>query len=118
MYLVLGIFLLMDSVVLVSWQILDPLYQDLEDFAHESPTNSQEDIEIKPQLEHCSSQYLNVWLGVIFGYKGVLLLFGILLAYETRNVKVKQVNDSKFVGMSIYNVVVSTKIGCLNPQGI
>ena len=45
--------------------------------------------------------------GVIFGYKGVALLFGILLAYETRNVKMKQINDSRFVGMSIYNVVVS-----------
>jgi hypothetical protein len=45
--------------------------------------------------------------GVVFSYKGILLLFGILLAYETRNVKVIQVNDSRFVGMSIYNVVVS-----------
>ena len=45
--------------------------------------------------------------GVVFGYKGVLLLFGLLLAYETRSVKIKQVNDSRFVGMSIYNVVVS-----------
>ena len=44
--------------------------------------------------------------GVVFGYKGVLLLFGLLLAYETRSVKIKQVNDSRFVGMSIYNVVV------------
>ena len=55
--------------------------------------------------------YLNVLfflspLGVVFSYKGILLLFGILLAYETRNVKVIQVNDSRFVGMSIYNVVV------------
>ena len=48
-----------------------------------------------------------MFLGVTFGYKGILLLFGILLAYETRNVKVKQINDSKFVGMSIYNIVVS-----------
>ena len=47
-------------------------------------------------------------VGVVFGYKGVLLLFGILLAYETRNIKVKHVNDSRFVGMSIYNVVVRT----------
>ena len=48
-----------------------------------------------------------VFTGVMFGYKGVLLLFGLLLAYETRNVKIKQINDSRFVGMSIYNVVVS-----------
>ena len=51
-------------------------------------------------------------LGVMFGYKGVLLLFGLLLAYETRNVKIKQINDSRFVGMSIYNVVVSSSSVC------
>lgn len=28
------------------------------------------------------------------------------LAYETRSVKVKQINDSRYVGMSIYNVVI------------
>ncbi|KAK3769107.1 hypothetical protein RRG08_051567 [Elysia crispata] len=45
---------------------------------------------------------------VVFGYKYILLIFGIFLTYETRSVrlKVKQVNDSKFVGMSIYNVAV------------
>ena len=53
--------------------------------------------------------FLFYFVGVLFGYKGVLLLFGILLAYETRNVKIKQVNDSRFVGMSIYNIVVSIK---------
>ena len=46
----------------------------------------------------------------MFGYKGILLLFGIFLAYETRSVKLKLVNDSRFVGMSIYNVVVSILI--------
>lgn len=33
-------------------------------------------------------------------------MFGLFLAYETRSVKVKQINDSRYVGMSIYNVVV------------
>ena len=48
----------------------------------------------------------------MFGYKGILLLFGIFLAYETRSVKLKLVNDSRFVGMSIYNVVVSITLSC------
>ena len=48
----------------------------------------------------------------MFGYKGILLLFGIFLAYETRSVKLKLVNDSRFVGMSIYNVVVSIMLLC------
>lgn len=42
----------------------------------------------------------------MYGYKGVILLFGLFLAYETRSIKVKQINDSRYVGMSIYNVVI------------
>lgn len=45
-------------------------------------------------------------LGVMYGYKGLVLVFGLFLAYETRSVKVRQINDSRYVGMSIYNVVV------------
>lgn len=46
------------------------------------------------------------FLGVIYGFKGLILVFGLFLAYETRSIKVKQINDSRYVGMSIYNVVV------------
>lgn len=45
-------------------------------------------------------------LGLIYGFKGLILVFGLFLAYETRSIKVKQINDSRYVGMSIYNVVV------------
>lgn len=44
--------------------------------------------------------------GVMYGYKALVLVFGLFLAYETRSIKVKQINDSRYVGMSIYNVVV------------
>lgn len=44
--------------------------------------------------------------GLIYGFKGLILVFGLFLAYETRSIKVKQINDSRYVGMSIYNVVV------------
>lgn len=53
--------------------------------------------------------YLNgffVPTGLIYGFKGLILVFGLFLAYETRSIKVKQINDSRYVGMSIYNVVV------------
>lgn len=33
-------------------------------------------------------------------------MFGLFLSYETRSIKVKQINDSRYVGMSIYNVVI------------
>ncbi|KAK3801419.1 hypothetical protein RRG08_035170 [Elysia crispata] len=33
-------------------------------------------------------------LSVVFGYNGILLIFGIFLTYETRSVKLKQFTDS------------------------
>lgn len=42
----------------------------------------------------------------MYGFKGLILVFGLFLAYETRSLKVKQINDSRYVGMSIYNVVI------------
>lgn len=49
---------------------------------------------------------LCIFSGLLYGYKGLVLVFGLFLAYETRSIKVKQINDSRYVGMSIYNVVV------------
>lgn len=105
LYTMVGILLMFDLVILLSWQIIDPLQKKMEVFPLEDPEESL-DIKIEPQLEHCESENNAIWLGVIYGYKGLLLIFGIFLAYETRSVKVKQLNDSRLVGMSIYNVVV------------
>lgn len=46
-------------------------------------------------------------LGVVYGYKGLLLLLGIFLAYETKSVSTEKINDHRAVGMAIYNVAVS-----------
>ncbi|XP_057298082.1 gamma-aminobutyric acid type B receptor subunit 2-like [Hydractinia symbiolongicarpus] len=54
----------------------------------------------------------------MFGYKGLLLLFGLFLAWETRHVKVAVLNDSKMIGMSIYNVSVVATIGAIGAIGL
>lgn len=46
-------------------------------------------------------------LGVVYGYKGLLLLLGIFLAYETKSISTEKINDHRAVGMAIYNVSVS-----------
>ena len=61
--MVLTVLLLLDVAVLIAWQILDPLKRDLETFAMEEPTDTDEDIQLMPQLEHCISNNLSVWLG-------------------------------------------------------
>ncbi len=45
-------------------------------------------------------------MGVFYAYKGLLLLFGMYMAWETRRVKIPVLNDSQYIGMNIYNVVL------------
>lgn len=61
---------------------------------------------ILPYIRYCGSNHLVIWKAVMFVYKGLLLLFGTYLAWETRKVHIPALNDSKLIGMSVYNVVV------------
>ncbi|XP_011304400.1 gamma-aminobutyric acid type B receptor subunit 1 isoform X2 [Fopius arisanus] len=106
LYTMVSALLAVDIVILGAWQGLDPLQRKIEVFQLEMPPYGEDDARIRPELEHCESEHNGVWLGLIYGYKGVVLVFGLFLAYETRSIKVKQINDSRYVGMSIYNVVV------------
>lgn len=98
--------LCVDLLILLTWQLYDPLQRRLEAFPLEDPLSSTDDMKIRPEVEHCESVNNSIWLGVMYGFKGLILVFGLFLAYETRSLKVKQINDSRYVGMSIYNVVI------------
>lgn len=125
-YSVVGLFAAVDTIIALLWVVIDPLQrseEDIQDTPVPQNESSVEDVKIDSKLEHCSSKYLSVWigkrgirkkrhiihiwiLGVVYTYKGLLLLFGLFLAYEIRNAKAKHVNDSRFVSMAIYNVAV------------
>ncbi|XP_055710587.1 gamma-aminobutyric acid type B receptor subunit 1 isoform X2 [Phlebotomus papatasi] len=106
LYTMVSGLLSVDLVIMLTWQLYDPLQRRLETFPLEYPVATDDDVRIRPELEHCESENNSIWLGVIYGFKGLILVFGLFLAYETRSIKVKQINDSRYVGMSIYNVVV------------
>ncbi|XP_045154650.1 gamma-aminobutyric acid type B receptor subunit 1 [Echinops telfairi] len=105
LYATVGLLVGMDVLTLAVWQIVDPLHRTIETFAKEEPKEDI-DVSILPQLEHCSSKKMNTWLGIFYGYKGLLLLLGIFLAYETKSVSTEKINDHRAVGMAIYNVAV------------
>ncbi|XP_030877627.1 gamma-aminobutyric acid type B receptor subunit 1 [Leptonychotes weddellii] len=105
LYATVGLLVGMDVITLAIWQIVDPLHRTIETFAKEEPKEDI-DVSILPQLEHCSSKKMNTWLGIFYGYKGLLLLLGIFLAYETKSVSTEKINDHRAVGMAIYNVAV------------
>uniref|UniRef100_A0A8C6U7I9 Gamma-aminobutyric acid (GABA) B receptor, 1b n=1 Tax=Neogobius melanostomus TaxID=47308 RepID=A0A8C6U7I9_9GOBI len=105
LYATVGVLLGIDVLSLMIWQIVDPLHITVEKFTREAP-KADLDVLIQPLLEHCSSEKMNTWLGVVYGYKGLLLLLGIFLAYETKSVSTEKINDHRAVGMAIYNVAV------------
>ncbi|NXQ86721.1 GABR1 protein, partial [Nyctibius grandis] len=94
----------LDVVTLIIWQIVDPLHRTIE-------------------VGHCWGvlELLGgcLWWwegpcltthgsppGIFYGFKGLLLLLGIFLAYETKSVSTEKINDHRAVGMAIYNVAV------------
>jgi len=56
------------------------------------------------------------WLTVLFAYKGLVLLAGLFLAFETRKIKIKSLNESRFVAMSVYGAVIASV--ALTPIGL
>ncbi|KAL5005108.1 hypothetical protein ScPMuIL_018564 [Solemya velum] len=65
---------------------------------------------IIPEVYACESKS-TLWLPMLYGLKGLLLLFGVFLAWETRNVKIPALNDSKNIGLCIYNVFTMSAVG-------
>jgi len=62
------------------------------------------------QVEVCRSQHTQTWLSVLYAYKGLLLVVGVYMAWETRHVKIPALNDSQYIGVSVYSVVITSAI--------
>lgn len=63
LYLMVTCFLVVDLVILLTWQLYDPLQRRIEVFPLEDPVSIDDDIKIRPELEHCESENNNIWLG-------------------------------------------------------
>ena len=54
----------------------------------------------------CRCREFPYLIGALYVYKGLLVIFGLFLAYESRNVKYHYLNDSRFVSVAMYLVVI------------
>lgn len=64
-----------------------------------------------PEPKICDCTHCMKFFGALYVYKEFLLLFCVFLAWETRKVKIPVLNDSKYNGMAINNVVILSAIG-------
>ncbi|XP_019875177.2 gamma-aminobutyric acid type B receptor subunit 2 isoform X2 [Aethina tumida] len=105
LFMVVGVLLFIDLVIMTTWQVADPFYREtkqMEPYMH--PNN--DDIIIIPENEYCASERMTIFVGSIYAYKGLLMIFGAFLAWETRHVSIPALNDSRHVGLSVYNVAI------------
>lgn len=54
----------------------------------------------------CYNEFQSYWLSAQYISKGALLALGTFLAWETRHIKVPSLNDSKYIGFCVYNIVI------------
>ncbi|XP_072016016.1 gamma-aminobutyric acid type B receptor subunit 2-like [Amphiura filiformis] len=101
---------IVDVIILTIWVGVDPLsYREMNGPPAESPDN--EDVLLIPVHISCTSNAQSYFLGVVLVIKGLLLVFGAFLAWETRHVLYPGLNDSKWIGMSVYTVVIVSFTG-------
>ncbi|GAB1608878.1 gamma-aminobutyric acid type B receptor subunit 1-like [Argonauta hians] len=106
---IIGALLTLDISLISVWIVVDPMHQVKTNLSSQLST-IDEDVVYISQLSKCQSNHLEKWMGAMYAYKGLLLIFGVYMAWETRNVKIPALNDSRYIGMNVYNVVIMSTI--------
>ncbi|XP_072045198.1 gamma-aminobutyric acid type B receptor subunit 2-like [Amphiura filiformis] len=116
LFAMVAILVAVDVVILTVWEIVDPMKVATYDLQPEIALSDLEDSSevreiIQPYFNYCSCNNMLYFFSALCVYKGLLLIFGTFLAWETRKVAIPALNDSKYIGMSVYNVVILSSIG-------
>nr|XP_002122633.3 gamma-aminobutyric acid type B receptor subunit 2-like [Ciona intestinalis] len=107
---ILSIFLFVDVIILITWFAVDPMRRVVKNSTNEIWKEGGQYV-IIPQNEFCTSDYTFIWMAIVCSYKGILLVFGLFLAWNTRHVALPTLNDSKYIGVSVYITVITCVIG-------
>lgn len=96
LFVVLGL-LSFDVIILVIWEIVDPMVPYLY-------TSTL--LEENEAFYDCNSDHLSIWVTILFAEKLALVLLGCLLAFKTRSKVLDKYNESKIIGFSMYNILI------------
>ncbi|XP_075256427.1 gamma-aminobutyric acid type B receptor subunit 2-like isoform X3 [Convolutriloba macropyga] len=103
LFVVIVFFLFVDILLLISWELLDPMKIKRTQFATVSISADEEQVLFS---DRCHCTHMAKWLALLYGYKGLTMLFGCFLAWETRSVTIPALNDSKYIGINVYVVML------------
>ncbi|XP_070554748.1 gamma-aminobutyric acid type B receptor subunit 2-like [Ptychodera flava] len=110
LFTMVGVMVTVDMVILITWQVMSPtVIQDK--VVSVEMISGDSAVKYVYTIQSCYSHQFQEFAVAIYAYKGLLLLFGTFLTWQTRSVQIPGLNDSKYVGMSLYNVVIFSVIG-------
>ncbi|XP_076321720.1 gamma-aminobutyric acid type B receptor subunit 2-like [Tachypleus tridentatus] len=101
------VLVLVDIFLVTLWVTVDPMERQLQNLTLQFSL-VERNVEVIPQRETCHSVHMTKWLGVLYIYKGLMLAVGCYMAWETRDVQIPALNDSQYIGLSVYNVVITS----------
>ncbi|XP_028399764.1 gamma-aminobutyric acid type B receptor subunit 2-like isoform X2 [Dendronephthya gigantea] len=102
----------LDIFIILLWQFIDPMVVKMHSMPKEVDPDDPNSV-LLPVLYTCHSPNQDKWVTTIYVIKGILLLYGLFLAYETRNVQFEHLNDSRMIGVCVYNCGVMSVLGGL-----
>ncbi|ELU12857.1 hypothetical protein CAPTEDRAFT_198653 [Capitella teleta] len=109
LFAVIAGLLVVDTLLLIVWFLVDfPRWTIVN--VGETRDDNVPGIINRSFVYICSSAHAVYWSGVLCSYKALLLMFGIFFTWETRKVTIEALNDSKQIGLCIYNVMVLSTV--------
>ncbi|XP_071804599.1 gamma-aminobutyric acid type B receptor subunit 2-like [Asterias amurensis] len=100
-----AVLITLDAAILILWEIIDPITVT-EQHGTKVIDEDNDDIVYTPIRTTCESIHQIYWIGAFYIIDGLLLVFGAFLAWETRKVSIPALNDSKYIGICVYNVLI------------
>ena len=58
----------------------------------------------------CDSKNRNIALGILYGYKAILQIIALVFSFSIRKVKVKALNDAKYIAAAVYVTSIVTAV--------
>ncbi|XP_011683600.1 gamma-aminobutyric acid type B receptor subunit 2-like [Strongylocentrotus purpuratus] len=101
---IIVVLLLIDIVILVTREIVDPSHV-IDELIEQPRTQKDRDnfVLYIHVYRRCSTKYNTIWTVILAVYKSFIMIFGAFLSFQTRTVSLPGLNDSYYVGISIYN---------------
>ncbi|CEO97148.1 G-protein coupled receptors family 3 profile domain-containing protein [Plasmodiophora brassicae] len=91
----------LDVVFLAVWLGMSPYAMETIDHGTQVDP-SDPDTYLDVYTVHCSSSQAGVFSTIMYAYKAVVILIAAFTAFQTRNVSIPALNDSRQIGLSTY----------------